>query len=149
MSDEGQGQNFKLMIVVMVVLSLAIAAGTSYFMLNQLGGNGQKSQAKETVNKLGPTYQVGEFTVNLAGGRRFIRLNLTVEISNEDVIKELKKRKPQVRDTVISILRGKKEKDVNSNSGTRALRQEIRKKVNEFVSNGKVSNVFFTEFVVQ
>lgn len=148
MSDETQ--NFKLMLIAMVVLSLIIAAGTSYFMLSQLGGNvTQKSKNQESVTKLGPTYKVGNFTVNLAGGRRFVRVNLAVEVSDKAVTEELKGRNPQVRDAIISILRNKKEKDINTQSGARDLREQIRKQLNKFVSEGKISNVFFTEFVVQ
>jgi flagellar FliL protein len=148
MSDEGQ--NIKLMIVVMLVLSLAIAAGTSYFMLTKLTGNSSKAEAEGKINELGPTYKVGEFIVNLAdGSSQFIRLNLSVEVNNEDIVEELKRRDPQIRDTIISILRDKQEEDISSKSGTRDLREEIRTELNKFISEGKITNVFFTEFVVQ
>ncbi|SDB99458.1 MULTISPECIES: flagellar basal body-associated FliL family protein [unclassified Candidatus Frackibacter] len=147
MSEEGQ--NFKLMVVLMVVLSLVIAAGTSYFMLKQLGGGIKTTEAKRSVTKLGPTHKVGDFIVNLAGGSRYVRLNLSLEVSNEEVISELKKRKPQVRDAIISILRNKEQDDINSQAGTRDLREEIRKSLNKFIPKGEVTNVFFTEFVVQ
>ncbi|SJZ64344.1 flagellar basal body-associated FliL family protein [Selenihalanaerobacter shriftii] len=148
MSDEGQ--NFKLMLVAMVVLSLIIAAGTSYFMLQQVGGSkNQTAKEKKSITKLGPTYKVGDFVVNLANGQRYIRLNLVLEVSNEDIIEELKKRNPQVRDAVISILRNKQQNDIKTKAGTRDLREEIRRELDKLVSEGNISNVFFTEFVVQ
>ena len=148
--SEDSGQNFKLMLVVMILLSLLIAAGTSYFMLQQLGGNGQSNnQANQTATKLGPTYKVGKFTVNLSDDSRYLIMNLVLEVSNEDVIKKLESRNPQVRDAVISIVRTKESKDINTRAGTKALRKQIRTELNKFIAEGKVTNVFFTEFVVQ
>ncbi|MBM7623512.1 flagellar basal body-associated FliL family protein [Sporohalobacter salinus] len=148
--SEDAGQNFKLMLVVMVLLSLVIAAGTSYFMLQQLGGSGQGSnQANKTATKLGPTYKAGNFTVNLSNDRRYLRMDLVLEVSNEDVIKKLKSRNPQIRDAVISIIRTKKTEDINTKAGTKALREQIRSELNKLISEGRVTNVFFTEFVVQ
>ncbi|ADL13138.1 flagellar basal body-associated FliL family protein [Acetohalobium arabaticum] len=148
--SEDSGHNFKLMLVVMVLLSLLIAAGTSYFMLQQLGGNSQSSsQASESVAELGPTHKAGEFTVNLSDNRRYLRMNLVLEVSNKDVINKLETRNPQVRDAVISIVRTKKPQDINTQAGIKDLREQIRNELNKFIAEGKVTNVFFTQFVVQ
>lgn len=148
--SEDSGHNFKLMLVVMVLLSLLIAAGTSYFMLQQIGGNGQSSsKASESVTELGPTHKVGKFTVNLSDDRRYLRMNLVLEASNKEVISKLETRNPQVRDAVISILRTKKPQDINTQAGIKDLREQIRNELNKFIAEGKVTNVFFTQFVVQ
>ncbi|MCK8823542.1 flagellar basal body-associated FliL family protein [Fuchsiella alkaliacetigena] len=142
--------NFKLMLVIMVILSLLIAAGTSYFMLRQVGGmlsNGEPQT--RSVTELGPTYEVGDFIVNLADNRQFVRLILAVEVNDEAVIEELEKRNPQVRDKVISILRDKSKSDINTSAGARDLREEIKEELNQYIPEGEISRVFFTEFVIQ
>ncbi|MGM0471498.1 MAG: flagellar basal body-associated FliL family protein [Bacillota bacterium] len=151
MSEENE-QNFKLMLVVMVALSLLIAAGTSYFMLSQLGGssNGENNDNNsQPVAKVGPTYEVGEFTVNLAKSQRYVSLNMVLEISNEELIKKLENRNPQIRDAVISILRNKSPEDIDAQGKTMELRDEIRKELNKLVADGEITNVFFTKFVMQ
>ncbi len=149
MSDE-QGESFGMIkLVVVVVLSVLLATGTSYFMFNKLVGADDIDKAGADVRELGPTCDIGQFLINLANGRRFIKLSIVLEVSNDKVIKELGKRKPQVRDNIISTLRKKDYKDITSSQGDRRLRTEIMNKINEHLLEGKVTNVFFTEFVVQ
>jgi flagellar FliL protein len=150
MSD-GNGVSY-IFIAVIIVLSVLLATGSSYFMLSRLGGFNQ-TQPTDNSNgqgeELGPTSEIGEFTVNLSNSRQFIRVNIVFEVSNEAVIEEINRRQPQIRDTIISILRARKAEDISSEGGTPKLRTDIMNKVNNQLIEGKVSNVFFTEFVIQ
>ncbi|GAB6098888.1 flagellar basal body-associated FliL family protein [Halanaerocella petrolearia] len=150
MSEENNGTNY-ILLGVIVLLSVGLAMGGSYFMLMKFGGinNDQPKQEEKTAKKLGPTSKLSQFLVNLADGRQYVKVNIVFELSSEEVIKEIKNRKPQIRDNIISILRTKTYKEITSKKGTRNLRTEIMKQINKFLLKGKVTNVFFTEFVVQ
>ncbi|TDX51922.1 flagellar basal body-associated FliL family protein [Orenia marismortui] len=146
MSDEKKGLN----LIIVVVLTVLLATGSSYFMFTKLGGmNNNKEEVNKASKELGPTTSIGEFLVNLADGRRFIKVNITLEVSNDEVVSEIGERTPQVRDAIISILRNKDTKNINSNDGVRKLRMEIMDQINQNLLKGKITNVFFTEFVVQ
>lgn len=154
MSDEDKkgGMNFSL--IVAIVVSVMLATGSSYFMMTKFGGlstnnNSQQAKAESDMEELGPTSEIGQFMVNLAGGRRFIKVNMVFEVSNQKVIEEISQRTPQIRDTIISILRTKEYDTINSSGGSRRLRTEIMNTINKKLLKGKVTNVFFTEFVVQ
>jgi flagellar FliL protein len=65
------------------------------------------------------------------------------------VADELKSRMPQVKDLIISLLSSQSFNEIRSIEGKDALREEIMVRLNALVRSGKVSRVFFTEFVVQ
>ena len=60
---------------------------------------------------------------------------------------EIEKRKAQVRDIIIIILSSKTYEDVSSREGKDRLRNEIKDTINSFLVQGKIANVFFTEFI--
>jgi flagellar FliL protein len=69
-----------------------------------------------------------------------------IEASDADKLNE---RLPQVRDSILMILPSKRFDDIASMEGKTALRDEIIAKLNSFYTKDVVSNIFFTEFVVQ
>ncbi|MBM7555349.1 flagellar basal body-associated FliL family protein [Halanaerobacter jeridensis] len=162
MADEENENNndngFNLSLIIAVVLSVVLATSLSYFMMMKFGGLGngnaengteESKKKKEEVKKIGPTHNLDQFLVNLSGSNSYVKIKISVEVDNKDVIEEIQNRTPQIRDTIISILRSKEMKDISNNPSAKKLRQEIRNRVNQHLAQGKVTNVFFTEFVVQ
>ncbi|WP_408954542.1 flagellar basal body-associated protein FliL [Natroniella sp. ANB-PHB2] len=149
MSEEKGGLNYSL--ILGMLIAVVLASGISYFMIVNLGGfnQGEENKVSTTARELGPITEIGEFLVNLDEGRRFIRVNITVEVDDSDAAEEIDRRRPQVRDTIISILRRKEQQEVTSDQGAMQLRSEIMESINEKLLEGKVTNVFFTEFVIQ
>ncbi|PRX33665.1 flagellar FliL protein [Orenia metallireducens] len=150
MSEEKGGNNI-IIIVLAIFISVLLASGASYFIFTKfaVGANNNRAQVDSTSKELGTTTPIGQFLVNLADGRRFIKVNIVLEVSNDKVVTELTERQPQVRDAIITILRAKDNNQINSNEGVRKLRTEIMNKINQNLIKGKVTNVFFTDFVVQ
>ena len=62
-------------------------------------------------------------------------------------LEEIDKRKAQIRDIIIMVLSSKTYEEVSSSSGKDSLRGEIRDTINSFLVQGKISNVFFTDFI--
>ena len=100
---------------------------------------------------LGPIYALDTFIVNLAnkGGNRYLRVTMDLELDNKNLENEVSKRLPQVRDSILMILPTKRVEDLSSVEGKTSLRDEILGKVNSFLAQGKVTNIYFKEFVIQ
>lgn len=64
---------------------------------------------------------------------------------------ELKAKEPQIRDAVIKVLSSKKAEDVLTPEGKETLKEELVEAINESVGFDEppVTNVYFTEFIVQ
>ncbi|MDD0854118.1 flagellar basal body-associated FliL family protein [Halobacteriovorax sp. GB3] len=106
-------------------------------------------EAKEIGGKLFPIE--GGFTANLAQGdgpKRFIRTNLVLRISDESDENEVKQRKAQIRDSIITILNSKRPEDLLKVQGKEFLKEEIKAAINSFLVKGKVVDVYYVSFQI-
>lgn len=112
----------------------------------------QETEHKEEKQFIGKVVPLETFIVNLAGskGRKVAKVMMELELKDNDgknVADEIDKRKAQVRDIIIIILSSKKYEEVSNKEGIENLKNEIKDTINSFLTNGKISNVFFTEFI--
>lgn len=96
------------------------------------------------------------FVVNLAdpGSRRYLRLNLKLELKKREESEPLlEARMPQVRDAVLMLLSSKTTDQLVSTEGKTALREELISQINKVLKKKKtkkaVKNLYFTEFLIQ
>ena len=104
-----------------------------------------------TGNPIGTIYSFETFIVNLAdeGGKRYLRVTMDLELIDGANTNEIKMRLPQLRDSILMILPSKRFEDIRTIEGKTILRNEIIDKLNSDFGREIVSNIFFTEFVVQ
>ncbi|MGD1974112.1 MAG: flagellar basal body-associated FliL family protein [Desulfobacterales bacterium] len=154
-----------LIILIGVVMVLMLGLGGGLFMMwNKLSAMETRSQsaaenaeqgdqdASVPVEKLlGPVFSLDTFIVNLAdeGGKRYLRMTIDLELDSEELESEVKKRLPQVRDSILTILPTKRFDDISSAKGKTELRDQMLERINGLVVRGKVTNIYFKEFVVQ
>lgn len=105
-----------------------------------------EKNSPEFIGKLIP---LETFLVNLAGsrGQKLVKINMELEVNNEEVQKEIEKLKPKIRDIIIITVSSKNYEQVSSRAGKDALREEIRDQVNLFLTKGRINRVYFTEFI--
>ena len=91
------------------------------------------------------------FLVNLAdaGGKRYLKVTMKLELSGAKVEEELVKRNFEMRDSVIMVLSSKEYEDIASPSGKTRLKQEVTGRLNKIFKDGQVKEIYFTEFIVQ
>ncbi|MBN8537550.1 MAG: flagellar basal body-associated FliL family protein [Deltaproteobacteria bacterium] len=114
-------------------------------------------ETREAENKsekqfVGKVIPLETFIVNLAGskGRKVAKVMMELELKDnkdKNVADEIDKRKAQVRDIIIIILSAKKYEEISTKEGIENLKNEIKDTINSFLTNGKISKVFFTEFI--
>ena len=94
---------------------------------------------------------LASFTVNLAQGdgpRRYVRLKAVLKLDEKSEVSEVEARKPQIRDTIISILNSKRPEDILKKDGKLYLKQEIKSAINSFLIDGKIEDVFYVGFQI-
>ncbi len=109
----------------------------------------QKSEGHDEKPFIGKVLPLETFIINLAGskGRRIAKVNMEIEVEGEQIQEEIEKRKAQVRDIIITLLSNKTFEEVSKREGKDQLRDEIKDTVNAFLTKGKITNVYFTEFI--
>ncbi|EMJ94312.1 flagellar basal body-associated FliL family protein [Leptospira alstonii] len=93
-----------------------------------------------------------EFRINTSdkGEAHFVKMKLAFGIAKEDqtLSAELAERNAQMRD-LINLIVGRKSKDELINIEDQLdLREEIKAQVNHILTEGKIQEVYFTEFIV-
>jgi len=164
-----------VLIIVIVVLILVILIGAVVAIL-MIGGDDEEAvQSKAPVAKersanrqeerltsgsdrtsgsfaeIGPMFPLDTFTVNLLSesGRRYLKVQMNLELSGEELGAELDTRKAVIRDIIIRLLSSKSLEEISTSKGKEKLKDQIVDQLNMRLQDGKINNVYFTEFVVQ
>ena len=143
---KGRGGTVKWIIVGLLVLLIVGAAvvGSVYFLTKATG-------EKKEQPVVGIPWTLEPFIVNLSGdgGDRYLKVVMQLEVHNPALLHELDMAKPRIRDTIIDLLSSKGQVDLADSPGKQRLREEIALRVDEVITTGKISRVYFTEFVIQ
>ncbi|MFA5584243.1 MAG: flagellar basal body-associated FliL family protein [Bacteriovoracaceae bacterium] len=164
-SDAGKNPLLILLMIVNIVALSAVAYFQWRFMeleasrpsLTALLKEGQtsgeasdevRSEVSVSEEKL---LQLEGFTVNLAQGdgpRRYLRLDAVLKMSDDAKKEEFEARKPQIRDTIISILNTKRADDLLKREGKDYLKEEIKSSINSYLIDGRVEDVYYISFQI-
>ncbi len=156
--EEGGKKSKKILIIVLVLILLLLGGGgfgVYYFFLAPKSPSPEELAAIEAEkNKrpdILPVFSLKPFVVNLADskGRRYLKVTMKLELSSDELLEEVEKRQPQIRDVILTLLSSKTSDEVNSMEGKFLLREEIIKRVNTFLITGKITKIYLEEFVVQ
>jgi len=116
------------------------------------GGHGGSAATKKKVTHVGKMVTLEQFTVNLttpgSPTPKFVRVNISVELSGDDAESEFTQKMPQVRNVIIDLFNSKRPTDLASADGRDYLKEEIRNSLNSFMISGKIKGVFFTNFAL-
>jgi flagellar FliL protein len=111
-----------------------------------------KKENTEQQAVVGAIWPMDPFIVNIQDQGttdRYLKIIIELDISDKNCIPELNQLKPKLRDNVLDLLSSKSYKDIMDISGKQRLREELMLRMNSFLTGGKITKVYFTEFVVQ
>ena len=100
---------------------------------------------------LGVMFPLDPLIVNLAGsgGKRFLKVAISLELSTPDVHAEIKENIQKITDSILVLLSNKSFDDVYSVQGKFKLKDEITTRVNRLLMEENVKDTYFTEFIIQ
>ncbi len=163
---KGGAKNKMLIIIIAAVLVLLLVIGGVVAFLMMGGDEAPADQTpqqeaaaktkkptkvKTDLLNIGPIYPLDQVIVNLLSqsGRRYLKTTLNLEISNEALQAEIDLKKAVIKDTVITVLSQKTIEEISTTKGKEKLKEELMERLNEFLVDGQVVNIFFTDFVIQ
>lgn len=95
-------------------------------------------------------YTMPTFNTNLEGvPRRLVRVEVNLEMLDEEGFEEVINKAPQAQDSINKLLNAKTFNDVETVQGKLQLKNQIIAELNGFLDKGVVKNVYFSQFVVQ
>lgn len=139
-----------------VLLILILGGGAGAYYLGVFNGNPPRStdsKGNETqeVQTLGPLVEMEDFVVNIThkDSTRFLKIGVTLEVQDEKSVEALKKRMPQVTDAVLLLAGNKRFEEIQDLQGKMQLKADLLARVKGLVGQGTITNLYFTDFVVQ
>ena len=115
------------------------------------GAEGAAGAQKVEPKSEGLLYPIDPFTANLAQGdgpRRYIRISLVLKFTKETKKEEVDARKPQISDTIISMLNAKKPEELLKREGKEYLKEEIKTSINNFLVDGHLEEIYYVGFQI-
>ncbi|MDA3920062.1 MAG: flagellar basal body-associated protein FliL [Salinisphaera sp.] len=148
----GLARSTLLVVVALVVALLAIgAAGYMYF----LQPKAVAGQVAKPVPPPDPTFvTIKPFTVNLSDDSgRVLYIGVSLQVADKKTSDQIKTFMPEVRNRILMTLSDQQPKNLTTSQGKRALADAIREVVRKpYQKDGKplaVTNVLFTDFILQ
>jgi len=117
------------------------------------GHHPEPAAAKEEEHSqaAGQMIPLESFIVNLADSAeiKYLKVTVNLELTSEKTSEEVQARMPQIRDGLLMLLTSKTSNDVKEIGGKLKLQDEMVARVNNYLKEGKIKAVYFTEFVMQ
>ena len=153
------GGGKKKLIIIIIVAALLVIGGAVGSALFFMGGDDGEAMAEEevVVEKGDPTYVDLDppFTVNLDAEDSvgFLQVSMQVLTYNDDVVADIEKHKPLIRNNLVTLFGQQKSIDLRTPEGKEKLQKAVLETIQAIIdksgSGGEVDNVFFTSFVMQ
>jgi flagellar FliL protein len=115
------------------------------------GGHGSEKKGEGGESAEGSIYVVKDLIVNPAGtnGTRFLLTTIGFEVTTAEGLKEIELKDVMVRDALNTILTSKDLLTLVNMEGRESVRKEIEEKVSGMLRNGRLTNVYFSKFIIQ
>ncbi len=124
--------------------------GAKYKSLSNEQAERELASFEESLRGDPVLYTMSQFNTNLEGvPRRMVRVDLSLEMMDEEGYEEVIGIVPQARDSIMRILNGKTFDDIETVQGKLHLKNQIIAELNTSLKKGVVKNVYFNALAVQ
>lgn len=146
-------KKFLLIILIALAVLAGLSAGAYFFYFDQPAGAASEEKKPNTTKTVDTeSMDMGEMVVNLKGygGGHYLRVKIVLEYAKEKKLsEELKKKKPQLADVIITTLRSKTLDEVSPVSAVDDIKISLIKEINKNLESGQVTSIYFTDYLVQ
>ena len=152
------GSKFVRMLMIILDPLLVSGAGVFYLYTTMTPEDVAVSSTIEALNLPSSQQITGEiipletFIVNLAdpGTSKFLKVTLVLEVSgSRKVAAEVSSNTPKIRDIIITVLSSRTYDEIRTERGQTIFKNDIRTRINAFLQEGSVINIYKSEFIAQ
>lgn len=157
----------KKLVIILAVAVLVIGGGVGAFLA--MGSSGKSAEGEDGLEAGGEGEHGGgehgeggenivlppavlpleTFIVNLQVKGSFLRSTIQLEFAEPELPHTIENDVPKIKDAVIRVLSAKSSSELLTSEGKDKVRSEIRDSVNEILGGEEVTQVYFTEFIIQ
>ncbi len=118
----------------------------------QVSGTAADEEVAPPVEPPGEQYMVEDLVINPAGtrGKRFLRLGVALETRDgPEVLTEMQTRSAQMRDLLIQRFSARTIDELSDPTVREEIRLQCIDEINANLTSGTISNLYFTDYVLQ
>ncbi|MDR3533176.1 MAG: flagellar basal body-associated FliL family protein [Rhodopila sp.] len=151
----GKKAGKRKLVLLAVPVVLLLAGGGLWFsgILPHLLGMNKHEEHVEEAKPHPPTYvELPEMVANLNANTHrpsYVKLTARIEVPKPDDVERVKAALPRLQDMMQTYLREMRPEELRGSAGTYRLREELLVRANAAVAPAKVSDVLFTQMLVQ
>jgi flagellar FliL protein len=143
-----------IMVAVPVVLLLAVAGlWFTGILPHMLGMEKKEEKSAEAAKPVPPSYvDIPEMVANLNSANHkpsYVKLSARVEVPKPEDAEKVKAALPRLQDMMQTYLREMRPEELRGSAGTYRLREELLVRANAAVAPARISDVLFTQMLVQ
>jgi flagellar FliL protein len=147
----------KIFLLGIPLLILLIAGGgaAAYFLGVFGGSKSPESELSENdtlqIKPLGPLLKMEDFVVNIMqkDSTRFLKMGITLEAKNIESSQRINNRMTQITDAILLLVGNKQFDQIKDLQGKLQLKADLITHINSLIGKDEVTDIFFTDFVVQ
>ena len=144
------------LILIAVPVVLLLAGGGLWFsgiLPHVLGMDKRAEHAEEAAKPVAASYvDVPEMVANLNSNSHkpsYVKLSARIEVPKPEDVEKVKTALPRLQDMMQTYLREMRPEELRGSAGTYRLREELLVRANVAVAPAKISDVLFTQMLVQ
>jgi flagellar FliL protein len=149
------GKNKLIILVAAPVVLLLIGAGGWFtgILPHVLGMDKHEEHTEEAAKPVPPSYvDVPEMVANLNSANHkpsYVKMTARIEVPKPEDAEKVRAALPRLQDMMQTYLREMRPEELRGSAGTYRLREELLVRANAAVAPAKVSDVLFTQMLVQ
>lgn len=95
------------------------------------------------------TCDLGSFATNIGTSGRFFKGNIVVETTGKKTPEIITAHMEPIRDYVLKLIISQNIKEMTTEEGMQGMSNQIREEVARVTGTGDITNVYFTEYIIQ
>jgi flagellar FliL protein len=149
------GSKLKLILLAVPVLLIGLAAGLWFtgILPRALGMGGHSEHAAETAKSPTPlVYDQPEILAKLHGNPQrpsYVKLTARLEVTRQEDVERLKAAMPRLQDLFLTYIREMRPQELRGSAGTYRLREELIARANLAAAPARITDVLFTQMLIQ
>jgi flagellar FliL protein len=149
---DNQAVMLGVIVVTQILLAIALARfAIAPHLATTAAGVGQTSAAAPGAER-GVIVGLDEIIVTLQSDARlprYLRIEVNLEVADEQTAKLVAERRPQLRDSVIIAASARTVAEIQSPQGKQELRRELREQLAAMLPPDRLRHIYFSDLVVQ
>lgn len=128
--------------IIIFVISAVIFGATLY--LTFFSKNAREPKPPKTY-----TCDLGGFATNIGTSGRFFKGNIVVETTGKKTPEIITQNMEAIRDYVLKLIISQNIKEMTTDQGMKDMADKIKEEVGRITGTADITNIYFTEYIIQ